>query len=184
VLRAALWMKRGLWMASLLGLRRVGPRPHAEVVCWQCENPDRDLSDYLAQLRAEIPIKGWLVQYVAADRTPWAYTIGLHRRGLPELLVTGLDPHRSAWLLNAFAKRAVAGRRPVPGRQVWLPAGTRLELVTVTAPDAHMDMAVAVEGPTLTAIQLVWADGRGRWPWGSDFDGNGSFQPVLGVRGS
>jgi hypothetical protein len=44
-----------------------------------------------------------------------------------------------------------------------------------------MGWAVAIGGP-IRAVQLVWADGRGRWPWSADFaDGRGS-QPVLGCR--
>ena len=152
-------------------------------MCWQCDNPDKTLDDYLATLRADISTKGWLVQYVEDDRAPYAYTIGLHRRGLPEFLVTGVSAHQATWVLNTFTRRTLAGKTPVPGNQVWLPAGARLELVEVTHPDAHMDMAIAVEGRDIRAIQLVWADDRRRWPWGPDFDGGGRIQPVLGIRG-
>jgi hypothetical protein len=122
------------------------------------------------------------VQHVESDRTPFSYTIGLHDRGLPELLVTGLPTNRALWLLNTFAKRMASGLRPVPGNQVTLPANARLELVQVEHPDAHMGMAIAIEGPDITAVQLVWADGHGRWPWAPGFDDGDRHQPVLGVR--
>lgn len=151
-------------------------------MCWQCDNPDKTQADYLALLRDEIAARGWVVQYDECDRMPYAYTIGMHHRGLPEFLVTGLDPKRAQWLLNTFAKRALAGRLPVPGNQVWLPTGTRVELVELARPDAHMDMAVGIEGPDVSAIQLVWADGRGRWPWGPGFNDGRQPQAVLGER--
>jgi uncharacterized protein DUF4262 len=151
-------------------------------MCWQCDHPDKTLDDYLALLRERILARGWVVQYVEDDRRPWAYTIGLHHRGLPEYLVTGLDPRQALWLLETFVKRALNGRRLAPGDRLPLPAGTRLEVVAVEHPDAHMDMAVAIGGPDVRALQLVWADGRGRWPWAKGFDDGHRTQPVLGVR--
>lgn len=151
-------------------------------MCWQCDHPDKTLTDYLDLLRETIAAHGWAVQYVQSDRKPFAYTIGLHARGLPELLVTGLPPKRAQWLLNTFARRVVVSGKPVAGDEVSLPAGTRLELVDVAHPDAHMGMAIAIEGPAITAVQLVWADSRGRWPWAPGFDGGQLHQPVLGAR--
>jgi hypothetical protein len=151
-------------------------------MCWQCDHPDKTQADYLDLLRAKIRAHGWAVQYVEADRTPFAYTVGLHDRGLPELLVTGLSPQPSAWLLRTFARRSLLGPKPVPGRQVSLSAGARIEPVTVTQPDAHLYMAVAIGGQGIKALQLVWADDRGRWPWAPGFAQGRGIQPVLGDR--
>lgn len=150
-------------------------------MCWQCDNPDKTLDDYLAMLRADISARGWVVQYVEDDRRPLAYTIGLHARDLPELLVTGLPPKHAMWLLNTFAKR-ISPRQPSAGRQYSLPARTRVELVDVDHPDAHLNMAIAIEGRDISALQLVWADDRGRWPWAKGFDDGRRIQPVLGKR--
>lgn len=151
-------------------------------MCWQCDNPDKTFGDYTSIIRDKILVHGWAVQYVEDDRRPFAYTIGLHLLGLPELLVTGLAPKQALWLLNSCAKRVMAGLRPRPGDQLSLPAGTRLEIVGVAQPDAHMGIGVAIEGPDITALQLVWADGRGRWPWAPNFDDGHRRQPVLGNR--
>ncbi|MEU0496950.1 DUF4262 domain-containing protein [Mycobacterium sp. NPDC006124] len=151
-------------------------------MCWQCDHPGKTLDDYLALIRETIAAHGWAVQHVEDDRRPFSYTVGLHARGLPELLVTGLPTKQAAWLLNLFAKRMVAGLRPVPGEQLVLPASTRVELVVVEHPDAHMGIAVAIGGYDVRAVQLVWADGRGRWPWVPDFDDGRRRQPVLGAR--
>ena len=151
-------------------------------MCWQCDHPDKTLDDYLALIRETIATHGWAVQHVEDDRTPFSYTVGLHARGLPELLVTGLPPRDARWLLDTFAKRLTPGRRPVVGDQLVLPANTRVELVEVAHPDAHMGIAVAICGYDVCAVQLVWADGRGRWPWGPGFDDGRRRQPVLGAR--
>jgi hypothetical protein len=151
-------------------------------MCWQCDHPDKTIDDYLDLLREKIGAHGWAVQYVEDDRRPFAYTVGLHARGLPELLVTGLDPRQSLWLLNSFARRALIGGTPSAGNQVWLPAGTRVEVVEVDNPDAHLCMAADIAGSEIEAVQLVWADGRGRWPWGPGFDDGRRPQPVFGRR--
>jgi hypothetical protein len=150
-------------------------------MCWQCDHPDKTIHDYLDLLREKIRTRGWVVQFVEHDRRPFAYTVGLHDRGLPELLVTGLDPVRASWLLNTFARRALVGRRPRAGEKVWLTAA-RIELVEVDHPDAHLCMAINIAGPKVQALQLVWADGRGRWPWAAGFDDGRRPQPVFGKR--
>jgi len=151
-------------------------------MCWLCDHPDRTVDDYLAELRATISEHGWAVQFVEDADRPFAYTIGLFDRGLPELLVTGLPPHDSAHLLNWVAAHCVWGLELVPGDQFADPGGRRLEVVRVEVPDAHLKFAVAVGGRNVRALQLVWADARGRWPWETGWSTGRRSQPVLGVR--
>jgi len=122
------------------------------------------------------------VQGVEDDRRPFAYTIGLHDRGLPELLVTGLSPERAARVLNDVAGATVGGRVLDPGAHIAVGAGPLLEIVEVEHPDAHMNFAMALGGPDVRALQLVWADDRGRWPWAASWGNERRRQPVLGVR--
>ena len=149
-------------------------------MCWLCDHPDAMLDDYFDVLREKMRKDGWAVQYVE-DRIPFAYTIGLHDCGLPELLVTGVSPQRALRLLNAAAREAMRGLTLTPGEQITLGTGPLIEIVEVDHPDAHMNWAVAFGGP-IRAIQLVWADGRGRWPWGPGFCDGRTRQPVLGYR--
>ena len=151
-------------------------------MCWQCDNPNGTTDEYLDELRATIRVQGWAVQGVEDDRRPYAYTIGLHDRGLPELLVTGLSPQRAARLLNEFAGAAVGGRVLKPGAHIPVGDGPLLEIVEVDHPDAHMNFAVALGGPAIRALQLVWTDDRGRWPWAAGWGHGRRRQPVLGVR--
>jgi hypothetical protein len=57
-------------------------------MCWMCDHPEASTKDYLEVLRTKMRKNGWAVQYVENDRTPFAYTIGLHDWGRPELMVT------------------------------------------------------------------------------------------------
>jgi hypothetical protein len=150
-------------------------------MCWQCDNPGATQEDYFDLLAMQIRKEGWTVQYIEG-RNPFAYTIGLHDYGLPELLVTGISPQRALRLLNAVARDAMGGRVITPGEQIALRAGPLVEIVEVDHPDAHLKFAIAFGGPEVRALQLVWADGRGRWPWAPGFCDGRTRQPVLGFR--
>jgi hypothetical protein len=151
-------------------------------MCWKCDHPDSTIEEWLEAIRTTMAEHGWAVQYVEDDRRPYAYTVGLHERGLPELLVTGVPPQRAVQLLNAVAEYVVNGGRPTPGHRISLPDGTLMEVVQVEHPDAHMNVAAAFYGSDLRALQLVWADDRGHRPWCAEFADGGVAQPVLGVR--
>lgn len=151
-------------------------------MCWQCDNPNGSTEEYLDELRALIRIHGWAVQGVEDDRRSYSYTIGLHDRGLPELSITGLPPQQAARLLNDAARDAVGGRAFEPGAHIAVGDGPLFEIVEVEHPDAHMTFAVALGGPGIRALQLVWADDRGRWPWAAGWGHGRRRQPVLGVR--
>jgi len=151
-------------------------------MCWMCDHPDASPQDYLDVLHTKMLKNGWAVQYVESDRNPFAYTIGLHDWGLPELLVTGVSPPRALRLLNGVTRNVLRGQSLTPGEQIKLTHGPLIEIVEVDHPDAHLCWAINVGGPNVQARQLVWADGRGRWPWSAEFADGRATQPVLGMR--
>lgn len=151
-------------------------------MCWKCDHPDSTVDEWLAVIRHTVVEHGWAVQYVESDRTPYAYTVGLHERGLPELLVAGLPPQPTARILNTVAEYLVDGGQPVPGEWISIIDGPQLAVVEVEHPDAHLNVAVAFYGRKVRALQLVWADEHGHRPWCPDFRNHGVRQPVLGVR--
>ena len=59
-----------------------------------------------------------------------------------------------------------------------------IEIVRVTEPGVQLKMAAALNGPGFSALQLVYADERGHWPWDSGFRSGHGGQPVLGARAS
>ncbi len=151
-------------------------------MCWMCDHPEATVQEWLEAIYDAVEKQGWVVQFVESDRTPYGYTVGLHERGLPELLVNGLPPHPAARMLNSVAQYLVDGGRPVPGHLISIAGGPLLEVVQVQHPDAHMNVAVAFYGADLRALQLVWPDDRGHRPWCPEFSNGGVRQPVLGVR--
>jgi len=151
-------------------------------MCWLCDHPGATIDDALDNVRAVIDRNGWAVQCVENPSAPWAYTIGLHAFGLPELLVTGLEPQAAGSLLNHVADVTMGGIPFTPGTRTTADSGMLVEVVEVDHPDAHMNVAMAIEGPFVTARQLVWADERGRMPWERGYRRGRRSQPVWGVR--
>jgi hypothetical protein len=97
-------------------------------------------------------------------------------------VVTGLPLPRATWLLNAVAPYVLDTAVPRPGEEVLVEGGPSTEVVRVAEPTAHLAVAVEFYGPGIQALQLVYADDRGQWPWDAGFRGHRGGQPVLGVR--
>jgi hypothetical protein len=154
-------------------------------MCWQCDHPGATLDDYLDHLRDTIRRHGWAVQYVEDDKRPFAYTVGLHERGFPELAMTGLHALTALRVLNSIAHSMVDhGEEVKPAMHLDHEAEYLLEVVEVEHPDVHLKMAVNLYGFRIRAMQLVWADNRGRWPWDRGWGHGRRRQPVLGARTS
>ncbi|OBY30388.1 DUF4262 domain-containing protein [Mycolicibacter kumamotonensis] len=151
-------------------------------MCWMCDHPEATVADWLDEIDDTKTRCGWAVQYVEDDRRPYAYTVGLTDYGLPELLVSGVSPRRAARMLSRFAEQFVRRGAPTPGEQLTMLGGSLVEIVEVEQPGVHMYVAAAFYGDRARALQLVWADGRGHWPWVSSFSAGRRAQPVFGVR--
>ena len=153
-------------------------------MCPQCEDPTLTQTDVYAAFAKTIKDEGWAIQGVTGDRlhAPFAYTVGLTDFAVPELVVTGLRHGLACALLNEVAEHSLHCEPPHPGERVRLDGGPLVEVVQLEHPDAHLFTAVALRGPDITALQLVWADDRGRWPWERGHRGGRGGQPVLGPR--
>lgn len=143
-----------------------------------CDHEQATFEDYLdVMVRPVVERCGWAVQAVGGQgrRPPFAYTVGLTGRGRPELVVSGKSPSAAHDLLEAV----LAGDPPRAGRRYDLPVGPSLQVVEVTWPARRLVVATALYGDRVTAVQLVWADGRGRWPWETP---RARWQQVMGER--
>jgi len=153
-------------------------------VCWICAHPGATARDYHNHMRSLMTMYGWAVQGVERDgiHPPWAYTVGLARFRQPELVVTGMGLPRATSVLNGVAAHLVHADAPTPGTQATLVDGPLVEIVKVTAPWAHLNLAVEFFGRGVRGLQLVHADKNGRWPWDREYQGVRGGQPVLGIR--
>jgi hypothetical protein len=150
----------------------------------EVRDPDGAEADYLDELREMMrDHHGWQVLMVEHDRRPFAYTVGLHNRGLPELLITGLNAHVSNRVLKSIGHMIVAdGTYLAPAMHIDYQDRFLMEVVEVDHPDVHLKYAVRICGQEVRALQLVWADDRGRWPWEAGWGNGQCSQPVFGVR--
>jgi hypothetical protein len=97
-------------------------------------------------------------------------------------VVTGLPYDRAVHLLSTAAEHLMRADAPRPGEALPLRGGPAIEIVRVAEPAVHLAVAAALNGPAFTALQLVYADDRGHWPWDAGFRGGHGGQPVLGAR--
>lgn len=133
-------------------------------MCLQCDDPTTSFGDYLEQVVLPLVHRhGWAVQGVRG-RTPLAHTVGLTECGLPELVVTGLPESAGAALLNAAVARALRDEVR-PGQVLRLPAAPVLAVIEVEQAAERLPVATALYLDAVRALQLVWPDGCGRYPW-------------------
>lgn len=153
-------------------------------MCWVCDHPGSTGQDYLEYLRGLLEQHCWIVIGVQRDRyrPPYSYTVGLTDHDRPELVVTGLPQRRATDLLNDVAAHLLHAEAPAPGERIPLTGGPLIEIVRVSEPSAHLRFATEFCRPGFTAIQLVYTDDRGHWPWERGFRGGRGGQPVLGAR--
>ncbi|MDV3124956.1 DUF4262 domain-containing protein [Mycobacterium sp. 21AC1] len=152
-------------------------------MCWKCDNPNGTTEQYLDGLRATIDDHGWAVQGVEDDKRPFTYTVGLHGQGLSELIITGMATHTAARLLNSIAHMITEdGTALAPAMHIDHQDEFLFEVVAVDHPDVHLRYSTMLFGDGVRALQLVWADARGRWPWDAGWGHGRRRQPVLGVR--
>lgn len=129
-------------------------------MCWLCDNPKATFDDYLDEVvRPVVDRFGFAVQATERYGTVVTHTVGLADQGRDELVVTGKPPDDAHDLLQAV----LAGEVPAHGERCDLLVGTALWAFRVVRPSA-LAVAWALH-PGARALQLVWADTRGRWPW-------------------
>ena len=92
------------------------------------------------------------------------YTYGRHHLGLPELVTTGLTSKLSEWLLRSVDHIEEPGEF----------AG----VLAIKASTRKLVFARYLADASIEALQILWPDSEGRWPW--DHGYQGSSQPLLG----
>lgn len=128
------------------------------------------MREHLKRARTIIQEHGWIVQNVLSD-PPLSYTVGLHAKGLPELVMVGVDVRTMQPILNALARRMVEGDLAVVeglrDDRVFerFPAMfRRLPQQQVTE---HLDILVALSQEVSIVpevYQVVWPDEERRFP--------------------
>lgn len=136
-----------------------------------------------AHMITAIRSHGWIVHYIGGDQCsnpncdpepsnepPFAYTTGLFGLGHPELLIVGLDPETSAFVINRLAEIVKQGDTVMPG-MLYSCEGWPHQIVPEPVPNPGDILFLSNEfyqrpdGHSVPALQLTYDDGAGRFPW-------------------
>jgi hypothetical protein len=100
----------------------------------------------------------------------FAYSVGIARSaGAPEIIIIGLEPEASHWIINEYNRRVREGEYFSPG--VWYSGflkGFVVQFMPVGKRQRAKYMLSACwlyGGPKFDALQLIWPSGSGFWPW-------------------
>ena len=140
---------------------------------------------HLRRIRSMIAEHGFMVQGVSADLdTPgWVYTIGLHAAGLPELiLIGGMCPEDQHHAIDDLARRMLAGSAFEPGhREPEVVDGYDVTFLEVIDPTCDWLAIANLIQSGYRALQVVWPDRDGRFPWEDGYSVPRDAQPLLGL---
>ena len=127
---------------------------------------------------------GWQVTAVDAGREcPFAYTAGMVLHDIPDLAVYGLDPQTGPALLNELAdllhqhdwRTLVCARAEISTGAFYDP----VRLIEIIDKD---DLLMAnLLFPDTPALQVVWPDENGHYPWHDEYTLLPLHQPVKGI---
>ncbi len=147
---------------------------------------------YLKSLRAGIKQHGWLVIGIADARPPFAYTVGLWGAYQhPEIILVGpYPPEQGKAILNIIGDRVKAGERLEVGRPYDGIIEHKLQMAQLQMVFLEVDQQILHEyfGAALAhyncrfpALQAVWPDPQGRFPWEQGYQlASGARLPLLG----
>jgi hypothetical protein len=146
--------------------------------------PDDVAAGLHAKTRRAVEDHGWTGYYTKMPDQPayYAYTVGFTRSfEFPEAVVTGLDLDTSNAVLAALGAQLASGERPAFHVAIDLDLTFPVVLQPVLA--TARPLLVLAEGfygaDPYEAIQVVWPDRHGRFPWEAGHRQAGSYQPLL-----
>ena len=154
--------------------------------------PDPSLTEAGAAVLRDIEEQGVHLVHVEPEEgegPAYSYTVGLtHTYGHPEVLVIGLSGEVAQELLDVVSDQVAGGLKLEGGR---LHDGVVDGYPVVCLPlngaaiDGYLGVALwAYQNEEFDAVQLVYPDKMGRWPWTEGTQkAFVSNQPVVGERG-
>lgn len=129
--------------------------------------------------------KWGVISVMGGPEPGFAYTVGLHHKGLPEIIMVGLSAEVSMVLLNDCAARMIEQNEAfVHGTEVDGIANMPLTLIDVTD-DRKREYAIQAFNHyrhwDFKLQQMVMPDAKGVFPWEVNFDKKmEGIQTVLG----
>ncbi|HZX76344.1 DUF4262 domain-containing protein [Lysobacter sp.] len=98
---------------------------------------------------------------------PFSYSIGIAKSsGAPEIIIVGLSSKQSHRMVNEYNRRCQAGERFQPGvLYLGFLDDFAVQFGPVTREQRAEYMRSACCGPEFEAVQLIWPNASGVWPW-------------------
>lgn len=146
-----------------------------------------NLDAFWADVEAKISQFGHAIVTTSVDlpngeALGFSHTLGLGRKGLPELAVFALQPDVAVDLLNAIAEKIQDGSIGTDRKESGLASGFDLVLKQADR-DLAMDFASAwsERGDQVGQVwQVIWADKNGNLPWTGEFEASlRPLQPLM-----
>jgi hypothetical protein len=154
-------------------------------MCLRCDGwSEREVLDWY---RDTIKTMGWAIVAVQAEgpEAGFAYTVGLTRfHGHSELLVTGLKQNEQGAVLNDLGRQVSEGAWFRAGELLRVEHGRTFQFIQVDDPNILAEAQTiysSSETGLVPALQVVYTDRRGRWPWDTGWPAGQRMQPLLGT---
>lgn len=130
--------------------------------------PSKNLEAVLRKIQSDIETVGWSVIGVLPDdkRAGFSYSVGLSQIGHPEIIVVGLPPDLARSLINGIRQDGVIVETGRKYDNIFkgLPA-IFVEVTAVNREECLRAASLINTGGIFPALQLVWPDAKGVFPW-------------------
>jgi hypothetical protein len=124
---------------------------------------------------------GWIVQWIANAEPPFAYSVGMTPHGLPEVIMFGLRAETLQFFINEVCGRMLYEQvRYRHGDVITELSEGGQPLKVLDVDDTSALGAAHRFYQTVRALQLVYADQEGRFPWDEGYAFPLEEQPLLG----
>ena len=148
-------------------------------------DPQATVARIVAAAARDISARGWTGFFTRLPRFPafYGYSVGFTRSfAFPEVVVTGLEIDLTNSIIATLAKRLGNGERPA--FHTPLDVGLAVPVALRPIPrDTARDLLVFATNfygsSEFEAVQVVWSDPAGRFPWEAGHRVVSSFQPLL-----
>lgn len=134
-------------------------------MCEICQGKSR--RQVMAETKIAVARYGWSMIMVEGELTSpaFGYTVGLTERRHPELLITGRTSSETTGLLTMLTDMILDhGHDLTAGLTLELPE-RNVYLAPMEQPRDVLLMAAKIYSWRVQALQAVWADNSGRFPW-------------------
>jgi Domain of unknown function (DUF4262) len=145
---------------------------------------DSDLTAFDQKVLPKLEEWGWYVISVAAE-PPFSYSIGLFEHFQhPEIILFGLDSKTGHGIINDAGRRIRGGHKYDVGvryNDLLKDYDCEFRPVDPARYDGNLNYALHYyRGSSFSAVQLIWPDTHGRFPWESNFEEHfRADQPLL-----